>query len=92
MADRHGANQYTFDRVKTLDAASVPAGATQVESFTVAGLKKHLPVLVTKKVRNTGLHVIEAECPTDGTLELTFWNTTGTAINPASQDFHIIQP
>lgn len=88
---RSGANSYTVDQDVTLDVASVPASTVQVESFTVARLKAGVPLKVSKVTRDTGLYVIEAEASAADTLELTFWNPTGSPINPASQTFHVIQ-
>lgn len=80
------------DRVVTWDATAVPAGATQVESFTVSGLRAGWPVVVNKLVRDTGLYIIETQCPSANTVEVTFFNPTGAEINPASQSFRVLQP
>jgi hypothetical protein len=94
MPDVHGFGSqfYTFQRKVTLDASSVPAGNVQRETFTVNGLKSGLgPVVVNKPTFEAGIEVVAARVSAANTLELTFWNYSGGAVNPASQDYDVVQ-
>lgn len=87
-----GAQNYAFQQVVTLDAASVPANSLQAETFTVSGLRVDGgPVVVNKPTNESGLALVGYRCSADDTLELTFLNNTGLAINPASQDYLVVQ-
>lgn len=81
----------SLSRVVNLDVSSVPASSVQEESFTVNGLRKDQAILVIKPTRDAGLYLIESRVSAKDTLALTFYNPTGAAINPAAQDFHLIQ-
>lgn len=87
-----GVNAYRFQRNVTLDAASVPANTLQAETFTVAGLKvAGAPVVVNKPTNESGLALVSYRCSANDTLELVFFNATGSAINPASQSYKVVQ-
>lgn len=92
MATRIGANAYRFQRNVTLDASSVPAASEQVETFSVVGLRANGgPVIVNKMTEEAGLVLDHAYVSADDTLALAFRNTSGSAINPASQTYKVIQ-
>lgn len=84
------AHAYTIQRDVTVDISSVPGGSTQEESFTVNGLKTDHVVVVNKQGVDSGLHVIEARVSAADTLAVTFFNPTGSAINPASQEIKVV--
>lgn len=94
MPDVHGlgANNYQFQRVVTLDPSSVPASSLQAETFTVNGLRVNQPVIVSKQTNESGLALVSARVTAANTLELVFFNATAGAVNPASQDFLVVQP
>ncbi len=83
-----------FARKVSLDVTSVAASTVVKETFTVAGLtglKTDRLVLANKPTDDTGLAMISARCNAADEVELTFWNYTGDAIDPAAQDFFIVQ-
>ena len=80
-----------FSDTATLNPANIPAGQTSVETFTVTGLKTNNITLVEAPSLETGVSLISARCSANDTLELVFWNYSGGAVNPASQDFLVVQ-
>lgn len=91
MADI-GANAYAFQKEVTLDAASIAAGTVAKETFVVTGLKAHRgPVMVEKRSETAGVVLIHSRISADDELELTFWNATAAAVNPASSIYYVVQ-
>lgn len=87
-----GANAYTFQDTVTIDPSSVPANTVQKETFTVTGLRAAGgPVRAEKRTDTTGVAHLASRISADDTLELTFWNYTGSAVNPASQTYYVVQ-
>ena len=87
-----GVNSYAFQQNVTLDVTSVGAGATTAETFSVPGLVlEGGPVVVNKITSNAGLALIDYRVSANDTLELTFQNSSGDAIDPASQTFRVVQ-
>jgi len=84
------ASAMTFAQTVTLDVSSVPANSVQEESFTVNGLRADHCIVVNKPTADAGLIVVGARVSATNTLALTFQNVTGTAINPASQNFIVV--
>lgn len=72
----------------TIDVASVAANTTVEQTFTVTGLKVDDVVLsVIKPTLEAGLGVLQGRCSASNTLAIQFVNTTGSAINPASETY-----
>lgn len=87
-----GSQAYAFGQTVALDVPSIAANTISAETFTVSGLRADGgPVRVEKRTSNTGLVAMDARVSDDDELEITFWNTTGAAINPDSQTFYIVQ-
>jgi hypothetical protein len=83
-------HSYKRQEQVTLNPASVPGLGVSVETFTVADLVTEDFVLVQAPNLETGVKLISARVTAADTLELTFQNFTGSAVNPASQLFHLI--
>jgi len=79
-----------FAQAVTLDPSSVPANAVATETFTVKGLRTFMLPLVSAPALEAGLTLIQSRITAADTLELTFQNNTGAAINAASQSFQVM--
>lgn len=78
----------SFD--STLDPASVAANTTAEQTFTVSGLQTSDFVVVSKPTHEAGLGIVNARVSASNTLAITFSNSTGSAIDPASATYSII--
>ena len=90
MATFKTANHHIIIRTESLDVPSIAANTVSAETFTVTGLKTENFVLVKKQTSNSGLVLLDSRVSATDTLELIFWNTTGSAINPSAQDFYVV--
>ena len=81
-----------FARQVTLDPTSVPASSVQKETFTVTGIRLASPLIVNMPTDETGLVLLGSRVTAKDTIELTFWNYTGDAIDVASSTFFVYQP
>lgn len=83
-----------FARVRTytatLDPTNVGANTTSEQTFTVTGLATTDIVTVNKPTHDAGLGIVNARVPAKDTLALTFMNTTGSGIDPPSEDYTIV--
>lgn len=79
-----------MSRKITLNPSSIDNGVVATETFTVAGLRTNMFVLVSAPNLETGVKVVAARCSAANTLELTFWNFSGGTVNPASQVFFLV--
>lgn len=91
MATLSTANHHISKRVVSLDVPSIAASTVSAETFTVTGLRTDTQVVVTKPTSDTGLVLLDSRVSAADTLELTFWNTTGAAIDPAAQNFYVVE-
>ena len=71
----------------TIDVASVAANTTAEQQFTVTGLTTSDIIIVTKPSHSTGLGIVNARCSAADTLDITFMNTTASAIDPGSETY-----
>ena len=90
MATFKTANHHILIRTVSLDVPAIAANTASAETFAVPGLKTEHFVLVKKQTSNAGLILADSRVSATDTLELTFWNTTGSEINPAAQDFYVV--
>lgn len=71
----------------TVDAPSVAANTTGIKSVTVAGLDVNDIVYVNKPSHEAGLGIVNCRVSAASTMEITYMNTTGSAINEASESY-----
>ena len=90
MASFSTANAHIVKRVVSLDVPSIGANTVSAETFTVAGLRTDMFPLVVKPTADAGLVPLAARVSASNTLEIIFWNATGSAINAAAQDFYLV--
>lgn len=74
----------------TIDPASVAAGTSAEQTFTVAGLAVGDVVVVNKPTATAGVGIVNARVSAANTLALTFMNATAGALDPASESYTII--
>ncbi len=74
----------------TLNPASVAANTVARQTFTVAGLTTTDVITVNPPSLTTGLNLIGFRVSAADTVELTFWNSTGSPIDPASEAYLIV--
>lgn len=80
----------TTKAVVTQNIASVAAGASSVETFTVTGAGTTGAVSVSpQNALPDGLIISYARVSATNTVEVKFRNETGAAIDPASMDWYI---
>lgn len=77
---------------ETLNPTAIPGRSTQVETFTVTGLRAeiHGIIHVFAPSLEAGIIVQNARISANDTLEITFKNETDASVNPASQSFYVI--
>lgn len=71
----------------TIDVASVAANTSAEQDFTVSGLAVGDLVFVNKPSLSAGLVVGNARVKSANTLSLTFGNSTGAGVDPASETY-----
>lgn len=71
----------------TIDVASVAANTSAEQDFTVSGLAVGDLVFVNKSSLSAGLVVGNARVKAANTLSLTFGNSTGSGVDPASETY-----
>lgn len=79
-----------FEKI-TFNPANVPAASVNVENI-LTGVKQVVPgdsVVIAAPSLDAGLFIIPQAVTTAGSIPVAFWNTTGAAINPASQTFYV---
>lgn len=74
----------------TIDPSSVGANTTSEQTFTVNGLRQSDVVIVNKPSHTTGLGIAGCRVSGKGQLAITFINTTGSPINPASESYKVL--
>ena len=77
----------------TLDPSNIPSLNFSVETFTPTALATLLPeqrVRVEGDSLEAGILITGSRCKTAGVLEITFFNATNAAVNPASQSFQVL--
>lgn len=90
MALTVGSSVPQFVQEVTLNPANVPSSSTSVETFTITGIRLNTMYHCDALSLEAGLAIIGCRPTATNTLELTFFNPTVAAINPASQTFRII--
>lgn len=73
-----------------LDPGSVDANTVERQSFTVEGLTTEDIVVVNPPALDTGLEILNWRVSARDTLQITFWNTTGSPINADEQTYKIL--
>lgn len=76
-----------FSITVTWNPASVSANTTSEQTVTVSGARTGDAVVVTKPTHTAGLGIVNARASAKDTVEVTFINTTGGAIDPPSEDY-----
>lgn len=77
--------------VANLNPASVAAGTTAEQTFTVNGLATNDVILAVEKPTVTaGLGIVGARVSAANTLAITFANVTAGAIDPGAENYTII--
>ena len=90
MASFKTANAHVLKRVVNLDVPSIGANTVSAETFSVPGLRTDMFPLVVKPTADAGLVPGAARVSATDTLEIIFWNATGSAIDAAAQDFYLV--
>lgn len=73
----------------TLDVGSVAANTSEEDTVTVNGLDTDMFVMVNKPSLEAGLAVGNVRVSAANTLAITFINSTGSAIDPASETYKL---
>lgn len=76
---------YKYD--VSINVASVAANTTSEQSFTVAGVASNDVVLTIKPSHSAGLGIVNTRVSAKDTVNITFMNTTGSAIDPAAETY-----
>lgn len=76
--------------VEDLDIASINGTTYSTQTFTVVGLQTSNALVVTPPALTTGLYLLSARVSAEDTLSLTFYNSTGGAINEGSAEYKIV--
>jgi hypothetical protein len=71
----------------TFNPASVAANTTSEQTVTVTGVSTGDIVHVIKPSHDTGLGIVNCRVSAIDTVAITFMNTTGSAIDPSSEDY-----
>lgn len=74
---------------ETINPTTVSSNTTSEQTFTVTGLTTRDIVYVNKPSHTTGLGIANARVSAADTLAITFINTTGSGIDPPSEDYYI---
>lgn len=74
----------------TLDVSSVSANTTSEQTVTVNGLTTQDIVYINKPSHTTGLGIVNCRVSAANTLAVTFMNTTGSPIDPGSEDYFVV--
>lgn len=90
MALRVGSGSPQFAQQVTLDPSSINANSVSVETFTVTGVTLDTMYRADGLSLEAGLFILGARPTAANTLELSIWNSTNAAVNPASQTFRIV--
>lgn len=91
MAVLETSHAYSFADTVTLDVTSVPAGNVQTETYTVKGIRPQRPTYVEKVSQSAGLFRLDAYGSNENELTIVWFNPTGSAIDPASGTFWVVQ-
>ena len=75
---------------ETIDLASIAATSYSAQTFTVTGLTTNDSITVNPPALTAGLYFISARVSAADTVELTFYNSTGGAIDEASATYYIV--
>lgn len=73
----------------TLDPASVAANSESLQTFTIEGLSLNDLVIVNKPSNTANIWIVQAYVSAADTLAIKFYNNSGGAIDPASEDYLI---
>jgi len=74
-----------------IDVTSVPANTTSEQDITVTGVKAEDTVIsVNKPSHSTGLGIVGYRVSADDTISITYMNATGSAIDPASEEYIVL--
>ncbi len=87
MVDRNG-NAYGVATI-TVDLGSVAANTSEEETTTVVGLTTDMMVFVNKPSLDAGIGVVGARVSAIDTLILTIMNSTGGAVDAASETYKL---
>lgn len=84
------AKPYLWYKAVTADLASINAGDTVEQSFTIGAALPNDWIEVQAKDLEADLILGQAWCATQGTVKVRIANPTVNPIDAASQDFHFI--
>ena len=86
--------QLRFPKISTyspsIDLASIGATSYSTQTFTVNGLNTNDVIFVNPPSLTTGLYLISYRVSDANTLSMTFYNSTGGAIDEAAATFKIV--
>jgi hypothetical protein len=74
----------------TIAPASIDANTVVRQTFTVTNLTTDDAVIVNPPDLTTGLEILNFRVSANNTLQISFWNSTGTPIDPGSQTYTIL--
>lgn len=75
----------------TLDAASIPANTSAVQTVTLNGSLPGYPVKVWCEALEANLAISNEYCSALNTIKFTITNPTTGAVDPASHTYRIVQ-
>ncbi len=90
MAQFRVALPYQFASNVAINPSSINASSVSVETFTINGINTDTSYNVDMPSLDAGVFIVGCRPTATNTLEISFWNSTLGAINPASQDARII--
>jgi|WetSurMetagenome_2_1015567.scaffolds.fasta_scaffold557499_2 hypothetical protein len=75
---------------ESINLASISAGTYSTQTFTITGLTTADVAIVNPPALTTGLYLISYYISASDTLSLTFYNSTGGAINETPNTYKIM--
>lgn len=85
--DRGESLPTTFKTTVTQDLSSISATSEDTVDFTVSGARAGDGVSLSVQSLATGLDIVNYEVTADDTVSVTFYNRTGSPIDPAETDY-----
>jgi len=74
----------------TIDPSAVAANSTSEQTFTVTGINSLDKIVINKPTHTAGLGICNVRASAKDTIAITFFNITGSSIDPGSEKYNII--
>ena len=81
-------NTYRYDKYSVaINVTSVSANSTSEQTVSISGVASNDFVTVSKPSHTAGLGIVNVRVSAKDTIAITFMNTTGSAIDPGSEEY-----